>query len=523
IVVGDAGTGKTFSSQAIFEAFEKSDYSNHIVAPTWKAAQGVGRELEITQAAAIAGFLNKVNRGQIELNNKSAVMIDEAGMIGTRTMHKLLKLSEQTGCKLILMGDPKQLNAIEAGPSMAILMKHAPNSRIAKIRRQDEEWARVMVTNLANGETSAGLKALDEKGGIKIAKNRDDVLKMAVDDWKASTNELKWTPKNAEDKDKSLIMIAVKNQDVFRLNNAAREYLKAAGLISKVDITVRCQAIEHQGDGVNMNFSVGDRIVLRKNELKDGIINREEALLTKIDPMEDGSYNFHMIKSNGDKEILNTKKYVDDKGDFAATNGYAVSMYSSQGMTVRRSFVVADGMGQRYSYVGLSRHKEQTTLYANKQSLKETFARNENIKPNKVTNENIKTQLFKTLSRKTDKKSTLDFKVDTAFEKFMNKIMKESDKQAIQNLSKNDDTFSKSLNLIAVKFKRILDLKKSKAGDSKAEKLVVKIDKPVAPVAQKVEIKDESKIDYDKVFAQLERPRLNKQVSQSHPKLTPTK
>lgn len=412
IIVGDAGVGKTFSSSAVNDIFKLAGKDVQAIAPTWKAAKGLQDELDIEgHVKAIQGFINSVNAGKTKIDANSVILIDEAGMMGARTTHALLEIAEKTGCKLVLMGDHKQLNAIEAGSGMKIILDNLESARISTIRRQNSAEDREMVTNLAAGDVGKAIKSLDERGGIQYEQGEAKVFKSLINDWSKSTLELGWTPETATDPDKSHLIIAVKNSDVLILNDMVRQVLRERGLYGGEDFEIKCQPITSNGDAEHLKFAVGDRIILRKNEQKDlEVTNRDEGLITRIEFAANGGYDFHLKMNNGEQKVVNTKTYVDDKTkSFAATHGYCYSTYSSQGMTQRRVFAVAEGMGARYSYVSLSRHKESVRLYANAQSLRYQVADRESIKPNVVTKNDIKSQLILQLSRKSDKLSTLDF------------------------------------------------------------------------------------------------------------------
>lgn len=412
VIAAFAGTGKSFLADSINRTFEESGYTTHILAPTWKAAHGVGKELGIERAAAIAGFLIKLTKegkDKITLGPKDLVMIDESGMVGTRSLNTLL--SHLNGAKLVLLGDPDQLNAIESGPALSIVLNNIESKRIENIRRQNDPRHIAMVTDLANGRTEKGVLALNALGGIKFEKDGTQLMKTLIADWARSTKELGWTPSNAADADKSHLIVAVRNDDVFALNQLAREVLRARGLLTGDDVTVECHPTGKNTEAVEMQFAIDDRVVLRLNELKKlDVINKDEGVITDIQLSEKAGYDITLKMASGAIKTLNTKEYVDkDTGHFGITHGYAVTMYASQGMTVRRAFAVADGMGQRYSYVGLSRHKESVTLYANKDSLRKKVADKLDIKIKDVTSSQIMKQLTTQMSRKTDKLSTLDF------------------------------------------------------------------------------------------------------------------
>jgi|LNAP01.1.fsa_nt_gb conjugative relaxase-like TrwC/TraI family protein len=500
VIVGDAGVGKTFSSSAIKDSLEAAGYKVIALAPTWKAVKGVEQELDLAgHAKAIQGVINDYNKGKFPLSKNDALIIDEAGMTGSRTTHALLKIAEETGCKIILMGDHKQLNAIEAGAGMKIILDHTHHARISTIRRQNEVWAREMVTNLANGRTDEAIKLLDNHNGISYVQDDRKLKMQLIADWRASTIELGWTPENSIDSDKSHLIIAVKNDDVFTLNEMVREVLRERNLLYGDDIKVQCQPLTQDGEPVDMSYAVGDRVVLRLNEFKQlNVTNRDEGLITKIELARNGGYDFHLNMDDGSTKIVNTKTYVEAKSkSFAATHGYAVTTYSSQGMTNRRVFAVADGMGQRYGYIALSRHKESVKLYVNERSLRLKVADRERIKPRFVTNNDIKQQLVRQLSRKTDKLSTLDFEVNRITKENIVDLKLESINKVVDKIQEQVKT---SLNSMKKSVKELSEFVMGKAqGAGKIDK------KPSTQSLQ--ELKDAA----DRLLRQHEEARIRSQ------------
>jgi ATP-dependent exoDNAse (exonuclease V) alpha subunit len=67
------------------------------------------------------------------------LVIDEAGMIGTRQMERIVREVEKANAKLVLVGDPEQLQAIKAGAAFRSIAKRHGGVEITAIRRQRED------------------------------------------------------------------------------------------------------------------------------------------------------------------------------------------------------------------------------------------------------------------------------------------------------------------------------------------------------------------------------------------------
>ena len=69
----------------------------------------------------IARFLIDWENGRQQLTNKTVLVIDEIGMVGTRQFQSLLAEAERVGAKVVGCGDPEQIPPVEAGCTIQIL------------------------------------------------------------------------------------------------------------------------------------------------------------------------------------------------------------------------------------------------------------------------------------------------------------------------------------------------------------------------------------------------------------------
>ena len=100
-------------------------------------------------------------------------MIDEAGMVGTRQLERVLSHAAETGAKVVLVGDPRQLQSIEAGAAFRSLHERHGGAKIGEVRRQRADWQREATRDLATGRTGAAIQAYDAHGMVHAAASRD--------------------------------------------------------------------------------------------------------------------------------------------------------------------------------------------------------------------------------------------------------------------------------------------------------------------------------------------------------------
>ena len=114
IVVGYAGTGKSAMLGVAREAWEAAGYEVRGVALSGIAAENLESGSGIA-SRTIASMEHGWGQGRDLLTARDVLVIDEAGMVGTRQLERVLSHAAEAGAKVVLVGDPKQLQSIEAG------------------------------------------------------------------------------------------------------------------------------------------------------------------------------------------------------------------------------------------------------------------------------------------------------------------------------------------------------------------------------------------------------------------------
>jgi hypothetical protein len=148
IVVGYAGTGKSTMLGVARDEWERAGYQVRGAALSGIAAEGLEGGSGI-QSRTIASMEYQWGQGRELPGPRDVLVIDEAGMIGTRQMERVLSEAERAGAKVVLVGDAEQLQAIEAGAAFRALAERHGAAEINEVRRQHEDWQRDATRALA--------------------------------------------------------------------------------------------------------------------------------------------------------------------------------------------------------------------------------------------------------------------------------------------------------------------------------------------------------------------------------------
>jgi Ti-type conjugative transfer relaxase TraA len=354
IVVGYAGTGKSAMLGVAREAWESAGYEVRGMALSGIAAENLESGSGIA-SRTIASMVHGWQQGRDLPTTRDVLVIDEAGMVGTRQLERVLSHAAEAGAKVVLIGDPRQLQAIEAGAAFRSIHEHHGGAEIGEVRRQREDWQRDATRDLANGRTGYTLEAYRAHGMVHEAATREQASGDLID---------RWDRDRQASPDKSRIILTHTNDEVRALNEAARERMRAAGdLGNDVRLTVE-RGVRH--------FASGDRVMFLQNERGLGVKNGTLGTVEQV---------------SAQSMTVQTDDYRSVRFDLRDYNridhGYASTIHKAQGMTVDRAHVLATpGMDAHGSYVALSRHRDGVDLhfgrddFASQDRLVRTLSRN---------------------------------------------------------------------------------------------------------------------------------------------------
>jgi Ti-type conjugative transfer relaxase TraA len=350
--------------KAAREAWELAGY--RVIGGTLagKAAEGLQKEAGI-ESRTLASWELRWKDGRDVLTDRTIMVIDEAGMVASKQMAFFVETAVRMGAKLVLIGDPEQLQPIEAGSAFRAIVERIGYAELETIYRQKDAWMRAASLDLARGRIDAAIKTYAAKGKVIGENLKGEAIDKLIADWDRSY-----------DPAKTALILAHLRRDVRDLNERAREALIKRGVIE----TGHAFRTE---DGVRQ-FAAGDQLIFLKNDSALGIKN---GMLARVIEAAPGRIVAEVGEGDARRRVQ-----VEQRTYRNIDHGYATTIHKSQGATVDRVQVLASlSLNRHLTYVAMTRHREDVTLYYGKRS----FA--------------MAGGLSKVLERRDAKETTLDY------------------------------------------------------------------------------------------------------------------
>lgn len=325
-VVGPPGSGKTFALGVAREIWNDAGYRLQGVAPSGKAAVGLGQASGI-DSTTLADLVDPATPTNMVAGG--ILVLDEAGMAGTVDMSRLLDLAKAVGTKVVAMGDPRQIAAVAAGGTFTAMVERFGAIELTENGRQAEAWERDAIAALRDGRSGEVVGAYVAHGRLVVADTPEDLMRACVADW--------WTAR-AEGQ---VAMYAATRDQVWQLNVLARARMAEAGRLSGPELVVgairmRDYALPERA------FAAGDEVLLSKNRSKvagdvavqladgtrryQGVKNGQRGV---VEAVEQATGRLTIRHQDG-RHLTLSADYV---GKYLA-HGYATTAHKAQGETV---------------------------------------------------------------------------------------------------------------------------------------------------------------------------------------------
>jgi conjugative relaxase-like TrwC/TraI family protein len=457
-IEGWAGAGKTTLMRAAAKAWEAGGFSVQGCSQSAAASQNLTREAGIP-SRTIASLLLALREERVKLTSKTILVLEESGTVGSREFSLLQEAVAAAGAKLACIGDPKQLQPIEAGGICGSLARIHGKAEISNIQRQrtdfepllawlegraragspldagkaaalrslpedarlpaleavcaldpklsraferwrarfDFEWLREAVEMFARGEAKPALELLDTKGRLRLSPNREAALDALISEWAKDKTDIR-----------RKAIVAATRAEVAELNARARAVLVERGDIAdSLGVDVEIKRRDETTD--IRRFAPGDRIVFTMNDRELGVANGVAGTVRAIERGLDGAE----IVAELDDPNARGERIVRAPASFGWFDNALVSTaHRSQGRTFDSAHVLANAsMSDReWIYVASSRSRFATTLHVDASALGLTNSEaHQGDEPKPAGREAVIDALAGRMRRSRAKGTTLDF------------------------------------------------------------------------------------------------------------------
>jgi len=356
VVEGRAGTGKTFALGVARHAWQVGGYRVLGAAPTGIATMNLEAEgfEETATVDRLLGELDRHGAGEV-LGGRGVLVVDEAGMVGSRKLARVLDHARNAKAKVVLVGDDRQLAAIDAGGGFRALRLRLGASELVENRRQLQGWERDALELVRRGLVEEAVDAYREHDRLVAAETKFELTLALVKDWWQAQQDA------AGDPAREAVILAWQRGEGDRLNAICQQVMADHGRLG----TERLQVGDRQ-------LAVGDRVVCGRNALQRlGVANGTRGTVTALDIA--GRTLTLRVDGEQAREVTLPAWYLDgaprwgwqpDDTRRTVDLGYATTGHKAQGLTRWRALVRLTGReDSNWLYVQLSRARRATTIY----------------------------------------------------------------------------------------------------------------------------------------------------------------
>ena len=349
LVEGRAGTGKTFALGVARHAWQLDGYRLLATAPTGIATVSLEAE-GFEEVATVDRLLGDLDRGAEQLSPRTVLVVDEAGMAGSRKLARLLDHAHRADAKVVLVGDDRQLAAIDAGGGFRALRLRLGASELTENRRQRHAWEREALELVRAGLVEEAVAAYREHDRVVVAESKTAATLALLQDWWQAYQDTERDP------NQDVVVLAHRRAEVDRLNTHCQRLLALQGRLGPERLQVE-----------DRQLAVGDRVVCGHNAIAQlGIANGTRGTITTLDPL--ARTVTMRLDGPSPREVLLPDWYLDGRGRGERNRrvelAYATTGHRAQGLTRWRALVRLTGReDSNWLYVQLSRARHETTLY----------------------------------------------------------------------------------------------------------------------------------------------------------------
>jgi len=352
VLIGQAGTGKGVVIGAAKEAWERDARRVIGTAVAGATAKRLGADSGIKETMTVDALTARHASGRLRLDERSVVVMDEAGMADTRRLAGVIEAASESRAKLLLVGDDAQLSPIGAGGLVREISKRAPTAELTTVHRARNEWERDAWTQLRAGDSEEALREYASRGRLHVHDTRAQAGEAMVDDWAKARDEVPGA--------RVVMLTDSSNDELDRLNTLAQQHRAARGELGQRRARLA---------GRPYDLATGDEVILTGQLRPAGegrVENGTRGTVKSIDEKTD------RVVMRADEP--QPRDVAFSTREFSEVRlAYAQHVYKAQGLTADRALVLAGGWqtDQERAYVALSRARDRTDVYVSREDLGE--------------------------------------------------------------------------------------------------------------------------------------------------------
>ena len=338
VVEGTAGSGKSTVLKAARASWMASGYSVHGATLAGAAAANLEASVGIGARTLASWGHYWATGGRQGLGHDQVLVVDEAGLLGTRQLANLLARVKETGGRLVLVGDSAQLQAIEAGAPLRALGQRVGKTELHEIRRQHARWQQVASIALAKGEVRVAFAAYETRGFAHAHATQADAIDAVLKAWKQQSES---------DPACTRVLLAYRRDEVQALNEAARALLKQSGELGREHLVQTERGLRA--------FAEGERLMFLRNDRGLGVTN---GTLGTLERVRGQGLQVRLDGAESRRVVVDAQAYR------ALDYGYASTVHKAQGLTVDHAHVLLGPSYDRHAgYVAMTRHRQSVQVH----------------------------------------------------------------------------------------------------------------------------------------------------------------
>lgn len=346
VLVGPAGAGKTRTLRAVVTAWQHDGGDVVGLTVSQSAAEILADQAGVA-TANVAKWLNETRTERWQLPSGALVIIDEASMIATADLVEVVDQARRAGSRVLLVGDPAQLSAIQVGGAVGLLADRHGAVRLDEVRRFTNAWEAQASLRLRARDPEA-LAAYAMRGRIHGGTVADIEARL-FGAWRVDA----LAEDGSVDRRRSVLMVVTTNEQAAVLSERAREVLLRSGVVDEGP-TIRLR------DNV---ASVGDHIVTRRNNRslrtsddRGWVVNGDVWTVVRVH----GTGSAFVRRHRDGATVTLPAGYVAEHCHL----GYATTAHRAQGMTVDNCHVAVDSdTSHEALYVAATRGRDANHLW----------------------------------------------------------------------------------------------------------------------------------------------------------------